>query len=159
MDASLPLAEDPFWSVVAARHPELTIVRVPAQTGPPVRVLAADEHLLAVLWAELADLVGAAEQRLRTAVGGDDVPRGERDLVVGPLPDTVEVRGKLRATFGDGDAALNALAVGADAVRRTDGAVHTLDAVARSYRLRATWASATGVLLVRWSSPTLSGHV
>ncbi|MFS3127882.1 hypothetical protein ACLM5J_05720 [Nocardioides sp. Bht2] len=148
MDSRTQLLADPFWSVVARRHPELEIVLVPGDE-PDLSTPIVDADA-----AHVAAIAEALEsQRPQDGWDGAEPPHAE--VVPGPSPDSVEVRLKYSQRDADGLQTLAAMAQHADHAESRDGEVVTLRAAFDLLRLRATWARETEILVVRFTSPAL----
>lgn len=148
MDSRTQLLADPFWSVVARRHPELEIVLVPGdEPGLATPIVEADAAYVAAIVAAIDG------QRPVDGWDGAEAPRAE--IMPGPSPDTVEVRLKYSQRDAAGLETLAAMAQHADHAQRRDGEVATLTAAFDLLRLRATWARETEILVVRLTSPAL----
>ncbi len=143
-----PDANDPFWSVVAERHPDLDIVVLPAEAPPTPTSVDAEE----VERRRLA--LDAAVMHLNDMLA----PHAElsaADTVPGPVVDSVRWRSKASGVVVDGAELLDRLAAPLTDVVRRGGAVEQLDAEIDGFRVRATWASVTEVLVVRVESEAL----
>lgn len=148
MDSRTPLLDDPFWSVVATRHPDVEIVLLPGDE-PGVGVATIDATA-----AQVAATLDAIEEcRSRLGLAGLEI-RGS-EIVPGPTPDSVEVRFKHSALSATGAETLESIAQCADHAEQRDGEVLVVSAAFGLLRVRATWALATRVLVVRISSPAL----
>lgn len=150
MDSRTQVLDDPFWSVVAARHPDLDIVLLPAAAGDPEPDLATPVFdATAEQVAEIVELV----EGYRPAFGL--APDRHAEVVAGPAPDTVEVRLKHSGPDPAGAQVLALIESAADRARRTEGPVVRVSATFDLVRVQATWAQATEVLVVRVTSPAL----
>lgn len=154
MDSRTQLLNDPFWSVVAARHPELEIVLLPPEapgaTGPDVSISVLDATA-----DQVAEMVALVDGH-RPALGLDQAaPERHAEVVPGPEPDTVEVRLKHTGPDPDGAEILALIERSADHAVRRDGEVIRLAAAFDLIRVHASWAAATEMLVVRATSPAL----
>src|SRR5690606_2538783 len=130
------------------RHPDLDIVLLPAeapQTPVPVDAEELERRRLALnaVVVQLNELL-APHAELSPAA-----------TLPGAAVAAVRLRSKANGTVTDGAGLLDRLAARLGEAVRRRGAVEQLDAEVDGFRVRGTWASTTGVLVVRVESEAL----
>jgi hypothetical protein len=146
--SSAPL--DAFFAPVRRRHPDVDLVVLPAPEPTPSGATVDQAQVL-----ETLERVARAAERLEAAALGSTTapPAG---LGFGPEDGTVVASARAGATTPDGFGALVALrgALEGDGwrIRRLAGAVERLSGARGDLRLQASYAEATGALLLEVSS-------
>lgn len=143
---------DPFFAAFRRRHPDVDVVLLRPDPAPEVAEPAGDEVVAA-----LVEEAGRALREVRGLVAGsvaglDAVPR----LGHAGRPGAVAARVRASGPTAEGTAALDALTTGLPGhgwqVSRTGGAPPVLVARRGPLRIRATYAAATGTVLVEVTS-------
>lgn len=135
-------ADDPFWSVVRARHPDVDVVVLPPEARESFPRVTGEE--LDRRRRALADLVARLAGSLP-----DGVPAPVVEESAGPAAATILLRARTHGTTADGEALLAAWAAEFPGARRRPGNVDVLDGDVDGLRLHATWARPNGVLVLR----------
>lgn len=138
----------PFWAAVRRRHPDVDLVVLPDEQ--PVPEPAVDDAA-----------VHAAVERVTATVRdlADDAPDTPAAVAYGPTEGTVVARARVSAGRPDGHEVLGALRRRLEAdgweVRRLEGEVLRLVGRRDGLQVRASYAGATGGLLLEVASDPL----
>lgn len=141
---SAPL--DAFFAPVRRRHPDVDIVVLPAPEATPSRVPLGQAQVV-----ETLERVTRTAERLGEAALGSTTTRPAR-LGFGPDDGTIVASARASATTPDGLGAVVALRAALERegwrVRRVPGEVERWSATRGEVRVQASYAEATGALLL-----------